>query len=125
MKEIKLSGELRKELVDYVTLKRDTLNAQKLEREAKAKVKALFEADANSFKAGEKSEYTQLAVRYKNETRHIVRVVTRKAGSIDWEAYAKSLGGTDVGAEEFRGAESVSVKIDWATPKQEQEIAGE
>lgn len=125
MKEIKLTGEQRKELVNYVTLKRNTLDAQKLEREAKAKIKALFETDANSFKAGEKSEYTQLAVRYKNETRHIVRVVTKKAGNVNWEAYARALGGTDTGAEKFRGDASISVKIDWATPKQEQEIAGE
>ncbi len=125
MKELTIKNEQRKALIDYVTLKRDTLNAQKLEREAKAKVKELFEADANSFKAGEKSEYTQLAVRYKNETRHIVRVVTKKAGNVNWEAYARALGGTDAGAEKFREAESISVKIDWATPKQEQEIAGE
>ena len=125
MKEIKLKNEARKALIAYVTLKRNVLDAQKLEREAKAEIKELFEAVCVSFKEGEKSEYTQLAVRYKNETRHIVRVVTRKAGSIDWEAYARSLGGTDAGAEEFRGSESISVKIDWATPKQEQEIAGE
>lgn len=123
MKKINVRNEQRAILVDYLKAKKAKSDAEKLEKAAKAAVKDLFAELGKAYKSSEKSDYLTLSIQEHGEARHVVYTETVAKGVIDWQAYALALGGTPAGAENYRKPANVRANIDWASDKQEKEIA--
>lgn len=119
---ITIKNEYRKILMDYLKAKEAKKEAENAEKALKTKALQVFEELGKDMKTTEKTEYTFGAIQMQGEEKYVLHKETTKRGSIDWEAYAKSLGGTIEGAEEYRKANIVTVAIDWATDKQVVEI---
>lgn len=123
MKKVDIRNEERAILIAYLAAKMNKAKAEKEEKAAKATAKALFDKLGKAYKSGEKSDYMALSMQVKGEVKHIVYRETTAKGSIDWQAYAMALGGTEAGAEEYRKPSDIRTSIGWATDKQEAEIA--
>lgn len=123
MKKVNVKNEQRAILVNYLKAKKAKSDAEKAEKAAKAAVKDLFADLGKIYKSSKKSDYLTLSVQEHGEVRHAVYTETVVKGLIDWQAYALALGGTPAGAEEYRKPANVRTSIDWASDKQEAEIA--
>lgn len=119
---ITIRHESRTALVNYLTAKADKKNADTAERKAKAEAKEVFAELGKQYKAQGVTDYLVGVIQMAGKAVGIVYKETHKRGSIDWEAYAKSLGGTNEGAEKFRKDDVISVSIDYATEKQSKEL---
>lgn len=119
---INIKNESRAALIAYLDAKAEKKTADAKERTTKAAAKNIFADLGKEYKAQNCTEYLVGYIQKSNAIEPVIYKETTKRGAIDWEAYAKSLGGTDVGAEDFRKDEVKSVSIDWATDKQKKEL---
>lgn len=117
-----VKNENRKALIDYLKAKKALKDAKAAEKAAKAAAAEVFAEFGKAYKESEKTEYLQAILQQDNAAVGIVYKETTKQGSIDWQAYALALGGTEEGAEEYRGEKITAVSIDYATKKQAAEM---
>lgn len=123
MKKIDLRNDERAIMVAYLNAKKAKEEAEKAEKTTKAAAKELFAKLGKAYKDGEKSEWLTLSIQSKGEKKHIIYTETTAKGTVDWKAYAIALGGTVEDAEDYRKPSNVRTSIDWATDKEEAEIA--
>lgn len=123
IKGIDFKNEDRVAIMAYLKAKADKAKADKAEKDAKAKCKELFARLGRAFKETEKTAYIYGMVQVQGEAKPVVYKETTAQGAINWEAYAKALGGTDEGAEAYRKPTNTRTSLDWATATQTQEIA--
>lgn len=119
---INIRNEYRQALIDYLNAKQAKAEAEKDEKAKKADAVAVLEEFGKAYKAANCSDYVAGFVQVQHAPRAVVYRETTKKGNIDWEAYAKTLGGTDEEAEKFRKVSICNVSISWATSKQAQEL---
>lgn len=119
---VSFKHETRVKILNYLAAKANKKDADALERKAKAEVKEVFAELGKEYKRQGVTDYLVGFIQKAGKVVAVVYKETVKRGSIDWEAYAKSLGGTDEGAEAFRKDDVVSVSIDYATEKQNKEL---
>lgn len=123
MKLEHLTHENRTALIRYLKAK-DALDAAKEEeKNAKKDAKAVLAELATAYKTNGKTDYVAVTVQDKGEKKAIVYKETTARGTIDWQAYALALGGTEEEAEKYRRESNTRTAIDWATDKQADEIA--
>lgn len=123
MKINHITHENRTALIRYLKAK-DALDAAKEEeKNAKKDAKAVIAELATAYKANGKTDYVAVTVQDKGEKKAIVYKETTARGTIDWQAYALALGGTEEEAEKYRRESNTRTAIDWATDKQAEEIA--
>lgn len=125
IKGIDFKHEDREIIMNYLKAKADKAKADKAEKTAKAKCKELFARLGKAFKATEKTDYLYGTVQVQGEAKAVVYKETTAKGAIDWEAYAKALGGTDEGAENYRKPNTTRTALDWATENQSKEISNQ
>lgn len=107
MKKIDLRNDERAIMVAYLNAKKAKEEAEKAEKTAKAAAKELFAKLGKAYKDGEKSEWLTLSIQSKGEKKHIVYTETTAKGTV----------------EDYRKPSNVRTSIDWATDKEEAEIA--
>lgn len=122
MKKVDFTNEDRKIILQYLAAKAAMSAAKKAEETAKKAASELFKRLGKTYKDTEKTSYLYGAVQVKGEALAVVYKETDAKGTIDWQAYAKALGGTDEGAEDFRKPNTVRTSLDWATKTQQEEI---
>lgn len=121
---ITVKHENRNAFMRYMEVKAQAKELAKQEKALKAEISSVLEECATACVSTDKTAYVYAGVQVQGKVRHAVYKRTTKQGSIDWEAYAKSIGGTDEQAEAFRKASTIQVVVDWATSKQEEELCG-
>lgn len=121
-KKIDFKHEERAIIIAYLKAKENKAIADKAEKTAKAACKELLTQLGKAFKSTAKTDYVYGMVQVNGKAKPFVYKETTANGAIDWEAYARSLGGTDEGAESYRKAGNVRTVLDWATTKQTAEI---
>lgn len=123
--KVTFKNDERKTILRYLQAKAAKAQAEKEEKDAKAAAKAIFIKFGDSYKQTDKTAYAFGSVQSKGQPLYVVYKETVAKGAIDWESYAKALGGTDEGAEKYRKANNVRTSLEWATDKQTAEINGE
>lgn len=123
-KQMVFKKEDRKNLMDYMKVKAEKKALELQEKALKNIMKELFAEMGKTFKNEGKTSYLYGNIQEKGKEKFIVYKETERKGAIDWEAYAKALGGNDKDAEEYRKAGTVVTSIEWATDKQVMEISG-
>jgi hypothetical protein len=123
MKQIIFRNEDRTAIMDYLNAKAEVAKATAKEKECKAKCKELFARLGQTFKTNGITDYLIGAVQVQGKAKAVVYKETTAKGTIDWQAYALSIGGNAKDAEAFRKESSVRTALDWATEKQIAEIA--
>lgn len=125
MKKIMFKHDDRAILMAYEAAKAATKEAAAKEKAAKAAAVALFTEQGNAVDYGtDKSDYIAGSVQVNGAREWYTCVTTTSKGSVDWEAYALSLGGTPEGAEAYRKAGSTTVKVGPAAKKLVAELEG-
>lgn len=119
---INIRHESRAILMSYLDAKEAKKTADAAEKAAKAAAKEVLLELGKTYKNQGSTDYIVGIVQKMGKAMGILYKETTKRGAIDWESYAKSLGGTDEGAEMFRKANTISVSIDYATDKQNMEL---
>lgn len=127
IKNITFKSEARAAVMNYLAAKANAKAAVDNEKRAKLACKAIFEELGKAFRSAkaEKTSFLYGTIQEHGQATTIVYKETEVSGSIDWQAYAMSLGGTTAGAEAFRKESTTRVAIDVATTKQLQEIAAQ
>lgn len=124
-KAITFRNDERTAIIHYLTIKAKRAELEKEEKTAKAALKGVFEMLGRTLKMeSDKTDYIGGTIQVHGHARGVVYKETTAKGAIDWEGYARTLGGTDEGAERHRKPSNVRTSIDWATKAQEEEILG-
>lgn len=123
-KKVDFTNEERAIIMAYLKAKADKAKAEKAEKEAKAMAKELFSKLGKEFKTTDKTSYLYGTVQVQGKAKPVVYKETTAKGTIDWQAYALSLGGTEEQAEQYRKPSNPRTSLDWATKAQEEEING-
>lgn len=124
MKKINFTNEDRAIIMEYMAAKMAKSAAEAAEKAAKAKAKELFSRLGKAFKATDKTSYLYGTVQVQGKAKPVVYKETTAKGTIDWQAYAMALGGTEEQAEAYRKPSNPRTSLDWATKAQEEEING-
>ncbi len=122
MKNIDFTNSARAAITDYLTAKANLKVAAAEEKALKAEVEKVFEKYG---KAMEDKAASYYAGGFIQQSLKRVGVVWRKTwtkGSIDWQSYALSLGGTKRDAEQFRKPGHWTTSCDYATQEQQVEL---
>lgn len=122
-KKVDFRHEERSIILAYLTAKAEATKAAAAEKVAKTKAKELLVSLSKLYKATDKTSYLYGTLQVSGKEKAVVYKETIAKGAINWEAYAKALGGTDEGAEAYRKPNNVRTSLDWATEAQELEIA--
>lgn len=120
--KITIKNEHRTIIENYLKAKARAKEAAEAERQAKAQAKEVFTTLGKSYKEAGCTDYLYGTIQESGKARGIVYKETTRKGAIDWEAYAKALGGNDADAETYRKADTHATSIDYATVKQEKEL---
>lgn len=123
-KKVDFTNEERAIIMAYLKAKADKAKAEKAEKEAKAMAKELFSKLGKEFKTTDKTSYLYGTVQVQGKAKPVVYKETTAKGTIDWQAYAMALGGTEEQAETYRKPSNPRTSLDWATKAQEEEING-
>lgn len=123
-KKIDFTHEERAIIMRYLQAKADKAKAEKAEKDAKAAAKELFSKLGKEFKTTDKTSYLYGTVQVQDKAKPVVYKETTAKGTIDWQAYAMALGGTEEQAEAYRKPSNPRTSLDWATKAQEEEING-
>ena len=124
-KQITLTHELRAIAVRYLNAKKALADAKTAEAEAKKNLASVMNAFGTEWNGkGKSTDYAWATIQEQGQARHIVYKETSVSGSIDWQAYARTLPGfNEEDAEQYRRDAFTRATIDYATDKQEEEIA--
>jgi hypothetical protein len=123
-KKVDFTHEERAVIMRYLQAKADKAKAEKAEKDAKAAAKELFSKLGKEFKTTDKTSYLYGTVQVQGKAKPVVYKETTAKGTIDWQAYAMALGGTEEQAEAYRKPSNPRTSLDWATKAQEEEING-
>lgn len=123
-KKVDFTHEERAVIMRYLQAKADKAKAEKVEKDAKAAAKELFSKLGKEFKTTDKTSYLYGTVQVQGKAKPVVYKETTAKGTIDWQAYAMALGGTEEQAEAYRKPSNPRTSLDWATKAQEEEING-
>lgn len=121
---ITVKHDNRNAFMRYMEVKAQVKELAKLEKELKAEIAPVLEECVTACVSTEKTAYVYAGVQVQGKVRHAVYKRTTKQGTIDWEKAYKEMGGTDEMAERYRKPSTTQVVVDWATPKQEEELCG-
>lgn len=112
----------RKAVINYLAAKAEKAAAEKKEKAAKAELKDLFSRMGSLFKSTDKTAYIYGTIQENGKACAVVYKETTAKGTIDWQAYALSIGGNIEDAESFRKADNIRTSFDYATTKEIKEI---
>ena len=123
-KKVDFTHEERAIIMRYLQAKANKAKAEKEEKDAKASAKELFFKLGKKFKTTDKTSYLYGTIQVQGKVKPVVYKETTAKGTIDWQAYAMALGGTEEQAEVYRKPSNLRTSLDWATKAQEEEING-
>lgn len=124
MLKVDFRHDERKAVVEYLDANKALKAMTKDVAKKKQEVIDLFVNAGKAYKETEKTNYMAASVQINGVKRHAVYLHTTPKPSIDWEKYAKMLGGSesDAIAQGCTKENSATNTVKWATKAQELEL---